>query len=285
MSHSPKNQIDHSHLIKQPSFKHLLMAALVISLGGTLPATWAGENVTTTATPSTATASTTFTPKYCTDRAEFLATHQQDRTQRRTEAFQRTDSNKDGNVNLTEYLESKPHHRGKADGQISKAEAEVSAPRIAKRFTKIDANHDGLISQDELKASYDARKAKWSERSAEKRTKAFAKADANNDGQLTQTEWLAFKAHHHGFWHNLWKHWFGNDNHQRHDQAQHQSQRGNLFKKVDSNDDKQISLSEAQANAPRLAQHFNEIDTDRNGQISHDERRTAFKAACAKSNT
>ncbi|GAC1377878.1 MAG: hypothetical protein NVS3B3_19840 [Aquirhabdus sp.] len=42
-------------------------------------------------------------------------------------------------------------------------------------------------------------------------------------------------------------------------------------------------MSEAKANAPRLAEHFNEIDTDLNGQISQDERRAAFKAACVKS--
>lgn len=295
MNHSQKKPIVHSHLIKQPSFKHSLMAALVISLGGTSLATWAGDNVTTTATQTSANAPTPFSSANCYGKYE---QHQQNRTERRTEAFQQADSNKDGKVTLTEWLASKPHHHGKAggknsvewlqkvdankDGQVSKAEAESSAPRLAKHFAKIDANHNGLISQDELKASHDARKAKWQERSTEKRTKAFEKADSNSDGQLTQTEWLAFKPHHHGFWHSLWKRWFGgNDSHQRHEQ--HQGQRGNLFKKVDTNDDGKISLSEAQTNAPRLAEHFNEVDTNRDGQISQDERRAAFKAACAKS--
>lgn len=302
MNHFQIKPIVHSHLIKQPSFKHSLMAALVISLGGTSLATWAGDNVTTPTTQTSATAP--FNSANCYGKDE---QHKQKRTERRTEAFQQADVNKDGKVNLTEWLAFKPHHRGKADGQnrdhhqrdgknpiewlqkidankdgqVSKAEAESSAPRLAKHFSKIDVNHNGLISQDELKASHDARKAKWQERSTEKRTKAFEKADANHDGQLTLTEWLAVKPHDQGFWHNLWKSWFGGkDTHQRHEQ--HHGQRGNLYKKVDTNGDKQISLSEAQANAPRLAQHFNEIDTDRNGQISHDERRTAFKAACAK---
>ncbi len=317
MNHSHKKQMIHSHLIKQPSFKHSLMAALVISLGGTSLATWAGENGTNKATPTTANASAVYNPANCNGTYE---QDQQDRTQRRTEAFQQADTNKDGKVNLTEWLTFKPLHRGpdagqrpdraehnvenhpdhggknlvewlqkvdaNHDGQISKAEAESYAPRLAKHFAEIDTDHNGLISQAELKASHDARKAKWQERSVKDRTEAFAKADANHDGQLTLTEWLAFKPHEHGFWHNLWHRWFGgHDNHQRHDQNQlsHQGPRGNLFKKIDTNDDGQISLSEAQANAPRLAEHFNEIDTDHNGQISQDERRTAFKAACAKS--
>lgn len=310
MRYLPKNKITHSHLIKQPSFKHSLMAALVISLGGTSLATWAGDNqvpspVTSNATPTMANAPKTLTPA---NHAETSAQHEQERTQRRTEAFQYADTNKDGKVNLTEWLAFKPHHRGPEDGQhpdrqehhpehggknlvewlqkvdtnhdgqISKAEAESYAPRLAKHFAEIDTNHNGLISQDELKASHDARKAKWQERSVKERTEAFAKADSNHDGQLTLTEWLAFKPHHHGFWHHLWHRWFGHD-HREHHQGPH----GDLFKKVDTNNDGQISLNEAQANAPRLAEHFNEIDTDHNGQISQDERRTAFKAANAKS--
>lgn len=313
---SLKKPISHSHLIKQPSFKHSLMAALVISLGGISLATWAGDNVMTTAAPTKANAPETQNPASCDGQYQQSP---QETTQRRTEAFQQADTNKDGKVDLTEWLAFKQQHfssedghrrdrednhqgylskqSGKNlaewlqkvdtnhDGQISKAEAESNAPRLAKHFAEIDANHNGLISQDELKASYDARKAKWLEYSVKSSTKAFEKADTNHDGQLTLTEWLAFKPNDHGFWHNLVHRWFGHNNQARHDYDHNQEhgQRGNLFKKVDTNDDGQISLSEAQANAPRLAEHFNEIDTDHNGQISQDERRAAFKAACAKS--
>lgn len=309
MSYSPKNNIFHSHLIKQPSFKHSLMAALVITLGGTSLATWAGETVTTAVAPTTAKAPVAINTKDCVGKFE---QHPQDRTQRRTEAFQQADSNKDGKVSLAEWLAFKPQHRGfddekhrdhqpdgqknlsnwlqkidaNHDGQISKAEAESYAPRLAKHFVEIDSNHNGLISPDELKVSQDAHKAKWQEHTTKNRTEAFEKADTNHDGQLTLTEWLAFKPHDHGFWHHLWHRWFGDhDRHSRHEprEGEHQGLRGNLFKKVDSNDDGQISLSEAQTNAPRMAEHFNEIDTDHNGQISQDERRAAFKVACAKS--
>ena len=46
------------------------------------------------------------------------------------------------------------------DGQISKAEAESFAPRIAKHFAEIDTDHNGLISLDELKISQASRKVK-----------------------------------------------------------------------------------------------------------------------------
>ncbi len=184
MNHSQKNQMIHSHLNKQPSFKHSLMVALVITLGGTSLATWAGENMTPTAAPITVQAPSTSNPVNCDGKSE---QHQQDRVQRRTEAFQQADTNKDGKVNLTEWLTFKLHRRGpdagqrpdraehesenrqerggkdlvewlqkvdaNHDGQISKAEAESYAPRLAKHFAEIDTDHNGLISQSELKAS------------------------------------------------------------------------------------------------------------------------------------
>jgi Ca2+-binding EF-hand superfamily protein len=267
MSYSPKNNMFHSHLIKQPSFKHSLMAALVITLGGTSLATWAGETVTTAVAPTTAKAPVAVNAKDCANKFE---QHPQDQTQRRTEIFQQADSNKDGKVNLTEWLAFQPQHRGfdneqrrddhsngeknlstwlqkvdtNHDGQISKAEAESYAPRLAKHFAEIDSNHNGLISPDELKASQDAHTAKWQEHTTKNRTEAFEKADTNHDGQLTLTEWLAFNPHDHGFWHHLWHRWFGDhDRHSRHEQreGEHQGPRGNLFKKVDTKDDGQNS--------------------------------------------
>lgn len=39
------------------------------------------------------------------------------------------------------------------DGFIDRAEAEASLPWIAKRFDQLDANRDGKLSQDELRAA------------------------------------------------------------------------------------------------------------------------------------
>ena len=38
------------------------------------------------------------------------------------------------------------------DGKISKAEADASLPRISKQFGDIDANKDGFIAREELRA-------------------------------------------------------------------------------------------------------------------------------------
>ncbi len=147
-------------------------------------ATWAGENqVASSARPTAVNAPATLNTTSCAGQYE---QRQQDRVQRRTEAFQQADTNKDGKVNLTEWLAFKPHDRGSADGQnrdrhehdgnnlvewlqkvdanhdgqISKAEAESFAPRIVKHFAEIDTDHNGLISLDELKISQASRKVK-----------------------------------------------------------------------------------------------------------------------------
>jgi len=142
-----------------------------------------------------------------------------------------------------------------------------------------------LISQDELKAYHEAQKAKWDAKRIEMRTEAFKKADTNHDGQLTLAEWLAFKPHHGGFWHHLWGRFFGHEHHHGGDDRGPWRDRGDWFKKIDTNGDGQISLSEAQANAPKIAQHFNEIDTDHNGQISQDELHAFFKNQHAKTSS
>jgi Ca2+-binding EF-hand superfamily protein len=50
-------------------------------------------------------------------------------------------------------------------------------------------------------------------------------------------------------------------------------ERGDLFKKADTNGDGKISKDEAKANAPRLFEHFDAIDTNKDGQITADEMR------------
>jgi Ca2+-binding EF-hand superfamily protein len=47
------------------------------------------------------------------------------------------------------------------------------------------------------------------------------------------------------------------------------------WKKVDTNGDGKISREEAQANAPRLAEHFDQIDADHDGTITKEELRAA----------
>ena len=45
------------------------------------------------------------------------------------------------------------------DGKISREEATASLPKLSKHFDKIDADKDGFISKDEMKAWHDKRGA------------------------------------------------------------------------------------------------------------------------------
>jgi len=53
-----------------------------------------------------------------------------------------------------------------ADGLISRAEA-TALPRVAKNFDQIDANKDGQLSADEMRAFHEARKAQRHQRHAD----------------------------------------------------------------------------------------------------------------------
>lgn len=94
--------------------------------------------------------------------------------------FDRIDANKDGQLSRDELKAAKKmhkhahrkghkaEHQAKAaerfkhadtdgDGAISRAEAEKQAPRLAQKFDRIDANKDGKLTQEELRAYREAR--------------------------------------------------------------------------------------------------------------------------------
>jgi len=66
------------------------------------------------------------------------------------------------------------------DGMISREEAKA-LPRLLKDFDAIDANHDGQITADELRAFHQARRA---ERQAER----WKKLDTDGDGRISRAE-------------------------------------------------------------------------------------------------
>ena len=77
--------------------------------------------------------------------------------------FDEIDANHDGQVTADElrayHAKMNDHASARfkkldtdGDGRISKAEAAAS-PRLAQRFDEIDANHDGFITPDEMKAA------------------------------------------------------------------------------------------------------------------------------------
>ena len=98
------------------------------------------------------------------------------------------------------------------DGMISRQEA-ASLPRIAKNFDAIDANRDGQVTSDELRAFHQAQRAEhWkkldtdgdgkvskaeAQANAPRLFEHFSKLDANGDGFLSPEELKAAKRHHH----------------------------------------------------------------------------------------
>ena len=96
--------------------------------------------------------------------------------------FDQIDTNHDGQLSKDELAAWHKAHKGEmhekmaqrfdakfkaadkdSDGALTKEEAQAGLPHLAKNFDQIDANHDGKITEDEIraymKARHDARKA------------------------------------------------------------------------------------------------------------------------------
>lgn len=108
---------------------------------------------------------------------------------------------------------------------------------------RADTNGDGKVSKEEAAALHDKKQGDW-----------FDKTDANKDGFLTDEEVRQARG--------------ARREHMRGEMKARGEQR---FKETDTNNDGQISLDEAQAKMPRLAERFNTLDADKNGMLSKDE--------------
>lgn len=78
--------------------------------------------------------------------------------------FEQIDANRDGQLTMDElrafHQQNHAHRKGgmkradtDGDGRISKAEAQANAPRLFERFDQVDANRDGFVTREEMKAA------------------------------------------------------------------------------------------------------------------------------------
>jgi Ca2+-binding EF-hand superfamily protein len=108
-------------------------------------------------------------------------------------------------------------------------------------WQRLDSDADGRISRAEADAAKGGRLAE-----------NFATLDSNQDGFLTREELQAAKA----------------------DKRAHAKERmQQQWREADVNGDGQLSLDEAQAKMPRVAERFNTLDADKNGLLSPEEMR------------
>jgi len=87
------------------------------------------------------------------------------------------------------------HADADGNGMLSRAEAERAAPLLAKQFDAIDANCDGQISPEEIRAFRRAGRNERSAKSGARGTRAgakfdqyFVRADSDGDGTLSRAE-------------------------------------------------------------------------------------------------
>ena len=170
--------------------------------------------------------------------------------------------------------------------------------KIAERFAAVDTNKDGAVTEAEIKAHAEARRAEGEKRMAEARTRMFESMDADKNGQISRSEWDS----HHAGMKAKWA--------ERRETAQADGKdrremrmkfkdgegrkghrmmhRGGMgwggfgekgFETADANKDGRVTLAEAKAKA---FARFDAADANKDGTLSPEERRAAHEARRAE---
>lgn len=156
-------------------------------------------------------------------------------------------------------------------GHGPKTRAEVQA-KVSERFTKVDVNRDGFITQAEMDASREARKAERTAKRGERQAERFAKLDADKNGQLSQSEFSAPR--------ERGEKGEGRRMHRGH-RGGHMGMMGGkgMMERADANKDGKLSLAEASA---WPLQMFDKADANKDGTVTPEEHKAARDAMRAE---
>jgi Ca2+-binding EF-hand superfamily protein len=191
------------------------------------------------------------------------------------------------------------HHR------IAKPEQRADVQKhVDRMFARLDANHDGYITKDEIAAAETAHQQKAQQEAPKRAAKMFDRLDANHDGQITRAEVDAARnarmsanggqsprraSHASRFFDRAdankdgvvtrseFETAAGSAPHFRH--AGFRGLGDRMFSAADTNKDGRVS----QAEATQLAlQRFDQADLNHDGVLTPDERRQARQSMRGK---
>jgi Ca2+-binding EF-hand superfamily protein len=158
--------------------------------------------------------------------------------------------------------------RDRPAGPLTRAAVEA---RVEARFARADANRDGFVTEEEVRAGAEQRRANRQHRRGERRAQLFERLDADHDGSISREEFEARPALR------------GGDGERRGRRLAHRRGRGGMmaglgaraFERLDSDRDGRVALAEAERAA---LERFDRVDSDRDGTISAEERQAAREA-------
>lgn len=145
---------------------------------------------------------------------------------------------------------------------------ERAVERVRTMFTRVDANRDGAITQDEAAALRGRAQGARGARAADpaRRARAFERLDLNRDNMISRDEWAQHQAKR-----SQRQAARGGERGQR--MAMRGQMRGRMggamLRAADANRDSRVTLQEAEAAA---LQRFDRVDLNRDGQITPAER-------------
>ncbi len=171
------------------------------------------------------------------------------------------------------------HHEGDGGHKMMMADmtkADVEA-KLKERFAMVDADKDGAITMEEIKAQHAAKRA-------ERMDAHFKKMDADGNGSISRSEFDAAHADRQGKMKMAMRDGDGSGDRDGHRKMGHRGHHGmkmggKMFEMADADKDGKVTMAEAKTAAMA---HFDKVDADKNGTITAQERMDYWKAKKAE---